>query len=525
MLQQAVERESNHHAFGPHSQAVGHPPSRNLYEVSPKNGETPSHFNSNGGRPINKIHSAPRPDQLVLENGLDHLQLKNDDPVEPPIRPSTTPSDLGIGGDIKNTDNVPEEHLLVSKTTKLLLCSFFIILYPVLWIIYGVYRKQLWEASIETSIYLSQYGGFLLGYSWTFSEIFYKWYVGVIGILIVFSPRKDSAYKSIFTFLISYSARQYIRLSIAEPRPQYRSTGITYRGGCECSYGMPSGHSEGSCMLYSLIFYELVIQNRKVSKRTKIFFIIFGVYIVLSIMFARVYYGRHSIPQVVLGATQGLFAFSVMTLFEPKLDMFFRRYLRGGKVEEVVITVGSLIFTAVSLFSWYLYFEGSIIKKDLQAVDCFKCLVDEKEPIRLDLGKSLTLPSVSVGLVIGNSVARIAYPVYNEAMLHENWSLKGIYRFILMAFCFSPMLIGYLLKVSPDAIVAISTGVYIISGFFISYFFIYVSNKLDIVIIGDIRSKKIHFTQPRNPDVDVVVNQPPVPPGQQTSANHSERQP
>ena len=120
---------------------------------------------------------------------------------------------------IRDCNSIVEIHELMSKRNKRIVAGVCIVVYFALWIIYAIFREQLWDQSLKASSSLSKYSGFLHVYSWIFSEIFYKWYVLIIGILLLCAPRKDSAVKSIACFILSYFCRQYLRLLIEESRP------------------------------------------------------------------------------------------------------------------------------------------------------------------------------------------------------------------------------------------------------------------------------------------------------------------
>lgn len=389
--------------------------------------------------------------------------------------------------EIRDCNSIIEIHEIMSKRNKRIMAVIFILIYAGLWILYNIFKKELWNASVKTSAKLSHYGGFLLYYSWFFSEIMYKWYFMVIAILLLYAPRKDSALKSISLFLISYFVRQHLRLFIEEGRPNYDSLDIRLRNGCNCSYGMPSGHSEGSAMLYSLLIYELVIQTKHYTRRAKICVILVGIYIVLSVMFSRVYYGRHSIPQVILGAWQSIFFFSLMILFESSLDRFFRRFLNRGKPEATVLMTIAIIMTATNLVMWYIYFDATIINRNLPIVACHHCFADRALKIRDDLGKGLTYPTIGLGMVIGYVYGRTSFLEYNEHMLKLHWSLRGLWRTLVMLAMHWPLLIALIVKMDPDVAVSVTTVLYLIAGFQISYVNLLLNARLHIFIRGDIR--------------------------------------
>lgn len=409
---------------------------------------------------------------------------------------------------IRDCSEIREVHELLSRKGQVIISVAVVVMYPVWWIIYGVFREPLWRASVNSSIALSQYGGFLNVYSWIFSNVFFKWYIALMAILLLIAPRKDSTMKSITVFMISYTIRQYLRLFIQEDRPQYVSQEIVLRAGCDCAFGMPSGHSEGSTMLYSLLFFELIIQTKHFSKLTKYLFTGLAFYIILSIMFARVYYGRHSIPQVILGSWQGMFFFALMVLFEAPLNLFFRKFLnRGRKQFFILLAVGSFIIIANLLF-WFLYFDRAIQDASHGKTICVSCFEKNALKMRIPLAQSLVLPSMYLGIVIGYHFGMPTFLEYNEHMLRLHFTWKGLARVVVMTLMHWPMLIFLGLHSDPNWTVPIGTLIYILTGFLITFVDLLINQKLKIDFRGDVKifrcikvgvaSGQAEYQEPRN---------------------------
>lgn len=415
--------------------------------------------------------------------------------VRPTVMPSTELPDkseirhrleMNAENHIRNSSDIQEVYELLSRRSQIIIAVCVVVVYPVLWIIYGVFREPLWRASVNASVALSQHGGFLNVYSWIFSNIFYQWYIALIAILLLFAPRKDSALKSITVFMVSYVFRQYLRLFIHEDRPQYVSSEIILRAGCDCSFGMPSGHSEGSTMLYSLLFYELFIQTKHFSKFIKYLVTGFAFYIVISIMFARVYYGRHSIPQVILGSWQAMFFFALMIIFQKPLDIFFRKFLNRARLQfYVLLSIGFLII-ASNLLLWFLYFDGVIREKSKRRLICNKCFENDALMMRLPLGISLVLPSMYLGIILGFQFGLPNFLEYNDHMLRMHLSWKGLARISIMALMHFPMLVLIGLNSSPDVAVPVGSFIYALTGFLITFADLFINQKLNIDFRGDI---------------------------------------
>jgi len=376
------------------------------------------------------------------------------------------PEDILTHIDAPTEDSpIPSEVLASRKKTFLVTLSMYILA----WIVYWAARDKLWNLSVSISASLSNQGGFLLVYSWIFSEIFYKWYLLVIGILLLLTPRKERALTCVTTFIISYTVRQYIRLISAEARPQYTTTDIKFWGGCDCSFGMPSGHSEGSAMLYALLFYCLTPPGTSPKARMWIKVVYF--YIVLSIMFARVFYGRHSIPQVVIGALQSGVFFTGMLAYEDRLNEFFKGFLNGEQPQTTTVLIGSTALTGLTAATWLLYFDDSVAKNQVTRSNnvCTSCFDNNSFKIRVDLGKSFCYPTMSLGLALGYVLLKPMYQDFNEHLFLSHLNSQGLFRTLLMVVLHAPLLIVLLLQQEAKILIPVDICLYIFVGFLLSY--------------------------------------------------------
>lgn len=357
-----------------------------------------------------------------------------------------------------------ESEWFASEIKTILLAGFFLF-YALLWIIWIFFNKDLWSTAIKMSVTLSRIRGFLLIYCWTFSEIFFKWYIFIFGILIVYAPRKDRAWTSIATFIASYTFRQYFRLIAEESRPQYDSLDIVGKS-CNCSFGMPSGHSEGSTMLYTLLFYNFM--SSRPSTKQRVILSSFAAWICLSIYFSRIYFGRHSLLQVSLGGSQGLLFFLLMLRFEKPLNAFFLDFLNGGKNSSRILLAITSISSVLSLVLWYSYFDGRLKSQSYPHVRCDKCFAEGNLGFRLDLGKALQLPFLAFTLVLGQYLANPRYSVSEgkvEKHLSHQFRILGLKRGLTMILCYSPLAAFFILNKIPSAAVPLACVVDFISGY------------------------------------------------------------
>ena len=90
-------------------------------------------------------------------------------------------------------------------------------------------------------------------------------------------------------------------------------------------------------------------------------------------------------------------------------------------------------------------------------------------------------------MVVGYLYGQPSFLEYNENMLKLHWSFKGLCRGIIMLIMYAPMLIVMALKIEPNVVVAIATGIYFVVGVMITYLDLVINFKLNIFIRGDIR--------------------------------------
>lgn len=401
------------------------------------------------------------------------------------VRPLITPNTLIP----VSPTGIPHKYIMMAKPKLIGITVAVVLGYIGLWFSYGFAKDELWSASDSFTEKISQYGGFLLVYCWTFSEIFYKWYMIIVPLLLLLAPRKDSALKSIVVFVISYTVRQYIRLWVAETRPYYNNTNIVLRLTCDCSYGMPSGHAEGSAMLYSLLFYELFAQANCNRKR-RIGLTAAWVFIVFSVMFSRIYFGRHSIAQVFLGMWQGLLAFFLMLAFEPFLNNYAVEFLNGSKKVVIFAVYTSLLFPIISVVLWYTSFEKEIETNTLPHQRCYECWQNNSSKLRSDLGPALMFPWLLPGLLLGLFLAKVCWTQCNLDLFRQHFSKVGLYRFLIVAACYAPLLLVIGISYSPNIKTPVSVIIYFGTGLLLGYAPPNAFQKWNLTFAGDITVKK-----------------------------------
>jgi len=359
--------------------------------------------------------------------------------------------------------------------------------YASLWAAYLTHGDLLWTWSLDLSLSATRWPACLKLYFQAFSGPFYKWNPFLMSLLFMLAPMKESALKAICVYICSHTARQYIRMAFLEKRPIFDDSKQFVDEECSCSFGFPSGHSEGAATMYMLIIYELIVTNKKIPARTKTISKLLGLYIVLSVMMSRLYFGKHSIPQVLIGAWQSLVCFFLAYLFEDKLNNFFWRFLtRKEKHARIVFSLLAAT-TVANIAMWFLHFDKVIRQfSSFTSVRCDQCFEDGLYAIRKDMIMSLQAVVITAGVFAGLLFLKPNKLIYTR-YLHEQLGFKGLKRLVLMALLHAPLGVALLpwTGISLDAYFALITVFYFFGGMIITYGFSSLTRRWGLAVDGD----------------------------------------
>ena len=116
-----------------------------------------------------------------------------------------------------------------------------------------------------------------------------------------------------------------LKLFYLDWRPAFLSTEIDSKF-CEADYGKPSGHALSSTLLIPFLLHLIYKPSNWIGKIT---IYVFTCFILFSIIFSRLYLGKHSINQLILGVSIGMFFYVV---FFNILDKWLDKNLYGPSV-------------------------------------------------------------------------------------------------------------------------------------------------------------------------------------------------
>lgn len=243
---------------------------------------------------------------------------------------------------------VPLRHQIFSNFTLTMLTVFVLLGYAGLWIWYWRTKDPYHTHSHELITNLANYGMILKPVS-SVIIVVYRIHKVIIPLLLLMAPRKDIALRTITMIVINDTVQEFIRLFILEGRPFYDMTTVSTLKECFCSFGMPSGHLQGSTMLCCIVVYEICL-HRRISKKQG--FLIMSVFatIILCMMFGRLYLTKHSLPQLVLGMWQTFVIFFLGLYFEDTLNNICRKFLnRNSRVVFWFLSTAILLATLATV--------------------------------------------------------------------------------------------------------------------------------------------------------------------------------
>ena len=207
-------------------------------------------------------------------------------------------------------------------------------------------------------------------------------------------------------------------------------------------------------------------------------------------MMSRVYFGKHTLAQVFIGATQGLVFFCIGLLFEDRLIPFFRRLLNHERKAFLFMNAFFGAVLLANVVSWIFFFDPQIAAfKDYSSIRCSHCFDDKLIKIRQSSVVGFQFAGLGYGFFLGVYFLNPRYFRQNHHTLHDHLSWKGVQRVLLMLACHLPLVLLIYIRDSPyTTTVSLfgSMAVYVLSGLCITYGFYKLAAYFDLLIEGDI---------------------------------------
>lgn len=179
-------------------------------------------------------------------------------------------------------------------------------------------------------------------------------YLPVLILLYLFYPLTKSL-TYLFNLGISIVLVEILKNSYGNPRPFWIDTNLFKV--CEGGYGNPSGHSIASVAgflgLWSTLFDVEYFDDKPFWKFSALFFHIF---IIINIIFSRLFLAAHSLNQVIYGASLGLcvwlFLYVIFKLHKSSSINFFMFFIK--KANQIAVSIIFALLITVMLLIYFL---------------------------------------------------------------------------------------------------------------------------------------------------------------------------
>lgn len=231
----------------------------------------------------------------------------------------------------------------------------------------------------------------------------YKWAIAIIPFCIVVHPRKCVGLSYLCLYLYNSSFRLLLMQTYRDRRPCWDLDVSDVK--CKCGFGKPSGHASNSTMLYAIIFYEFWWRFPLRKKGWSLFLsIVLYYWILLSILWSRLYYSAHTFSQVIIGHLTAAILFFFYVFFQQRVYKFFYSVL-NFKVSNIKALIWSLVILIFCLGVWaineaFYELETSNTRTPGRCLECFDGLESHGKENLYALAYTVLPPAVFLGLLI-----------------------------------------------------------------------------------------------------------------------------
>lgn len=319
----------------------------------------------------------------------------------------------------------------------------FIVLYPCILLIYYFNRHNWYKWGEQVCDSVSQWTNSAVYYYFNFYANYFDRFVPIGGtFLLLVGVDKPTTLKAIFFTAMSMHSRNIIRDWFEDNRPLYTSSNLRIPAlNCNCSFGMPSGHVEGTTTLNFMLLYVCLLCSRTLSRSAKLC----GVAVVLTTQFsmimAMVYTGRHTIIQGSISLFNTAFWMSIMCVSDPGFTRFCRGFINGDTLSTIKVWLVAIGIYVLASAAWLIYLEPTLFNfKGNYQIRCFECTREHNLSMRLAMTKGFAISATSLGIVSGLTITRAKSLERNDNMLWDHFSCEGIAR---ISFLFTLNLLNF----------------------------------------------------------------------------------
>lgn len=186
----------------------------------------------------------------------------------------------------------------------------YIVTLAVILMMVPVLRSLLYERSVDFIRFLVPYRqpwltSIMQFYSFTFDGDYCVWFCG---FLLVFGYPNDYIFLMI-CFQLNLHFINFLKTAIHDSRPQFDdlSIGVSNSGSCAAEFGNPSGHAilAAHAFLQASLLYKEGLARRFPKMKVGLIIDVLVVFNLFAISMCRLYLGRHSLDQILLGLVIG----------------------------------------------------------------------------------------------------------------------------------------------------------------------------------------------------------------------------
>lgn len=398
-----------------------------------------------------------------------------------------------IDKDHSLSQEISEKNSMLGWKITITISGGIIILFLVSWILYWGYHEKLWRLSLHfAKSFKKRPKGLWKIYLTTFHwPGWTSWKYALAGILLVLSPSKVSALKSLWFFFLSNWFRAHFQTIVRESRPYFKNylKAANYRK-CDCSYGYPSQVAEEGVLIYLILIHEFVLHRSLAQKWSRISLSLLAVIILGNVLFCQVIFGQHSFLQLVNGTLHGAFFYCVMLLLTNPLTTIFRHFLEKKNYAQSLIIGSSITMYLITVLMWFSIYRWILSDDRVDHIRCGYCFYDSNKILKRRMAKLLTFSTYLIGITLGVFALQPIYMGKNESALWHHISWKGIARILIAAVVHLPLIFLHLAgKLTGDIQIFVRPTILIACGFMVAYLPVRLFALLSLSLRGDLYPK------------------------------------
>jgi membrane-associated phospholipid phosphatase len=394
--------------------------------------------------------------------------------------------------------DIAKIRLSLSERIKLRYAFYFIFAVCFITIIDELFGKAVFDMSIEVSKKLQTYNIYSVCY--VFSYYLHYLPAPFFAMAPLFKRDKIGSMLNLFSIFLCLWIYSILKLIYADMRPNYISTALrSDLGYCEKDYGKPSGHALFSFTVYLALYRDL--KQTFFKKRGYNALLVLVVLIPFMISFSRLYFGVHSINQLILGAAYGVICYLLVDIYAKKIKIFILLpilYPTDFHIDKHIIRrrllitafIMNSIHVGVWLFRWLE--EGGSESVLIHIVNCLSVKENAELNFSVRLFSQGMLYNLMIAILLGMNEAGENW----HLVLDLTYDLNPIFiigRFVLVGYpLFFVRLMNKISLSNIPMMLVRSFIVYIVAGYTMGRYSTLMMKKLKIPIRKNEHAREGH---------------------------------